>query len=109
MFVVLVASCGALVVTAGTSLAASVNQVNPNTAVNAVPSGAAIAGVSMGTFMWAVAGFGLLVLGFIAASRSGRRDVADSRSALLPAGSIRTAAPSGVESQGEPTPSAVTV
>lgn len=116
MLVILVASCAALLVTAGTSLAASVGQATAsvgratsNTSVTADPSGTAIAGISLGTFMWAVVGFALLVLGFIAASRSGRRDAADGRSALLSAGSVRNVQPSAVESQGESTPSAVTV
>jgi membrane protein implicated in regulation of membrane protease activity len=108
MFIVAGVSCVALVITAGTSLA-SAGQALSNTSVAADPSRTAIAGVSLGTFVWAVIGFALLVLGLIAASRSGRRDAADVRSALLPAGSVRNVQPSIVESQGESTPSTVTV
>lgn len=113
--VILLAPCAALVLTAGTSLAATVSQAAAsvseatNSSVTADPSGTAIAGVSLGTFMWAVVGVALLVLGLIAASRSGRRDTADGRSALLPAGSVRNVQLSAVEPQGESTPSAVTV
>lgn len=80
--VVLVVACGALVVTAGSSLASAVDQVNANSLGATVSSGPAASGISLGTLTWALVGFALLVLGFVAASRSGRRQGPVSTSGL---------------------------
>ena len=109
-FVVLTVAGSALVGVAGIALAGPVRGLDA-TVATAPSSGLVIAGVSLGTFVWALAGFGVLALGFIAASRSGRGDAV----AVL-AGPTETSAvvvePTGrslPEAQGESKSSAVTV
>jgi hypothetical protein len=103
---VAVLSC-ALVDMAGTSLAAT-GEVDPDT-VTAVSTGSAVGGVAVGTLMWALVGVGLLVLGFIATSRSSSADVAVGGPSLLPVGAAPTFEPPAAEAQGDATSSAVTV
>lgn len=97
----------ALVATAGTSLAEA--STEPSAPATAVSSGPMVAGVSLGTFTWALVGFTVLVLGFIAASRSGRRDPQAAQPGLASAGANRSFQPSAHDAQGEPTAAAVIV
>ena len=87
---------------------AAVNGVNPTAPDTTVSSGPAAAGVSFGTLTWAVVGFALLVLGFVAASRTGRRDLAATRPSPMSAGAVRFFQAPTQEASSEPT-SAMTV
>ena len=93
---------------AGTSFATALDEVDPGTPGATVSSGTVAAGVPLGTLTWAVAGFTLLVLGFVAASRAGRRDSVLTGPALS-SGAIRTFQASTQETHGEPASAAMTI
>ncbi len=93
---------------AGTSLAVSVSET-PSTSSSAVPPASGITGLSLGTVTWALVGITVLVLGFVAASLSGRRDPDAMHPSLAHAGAGHSFQPSTHEAQGEPTAAAVIV
>lgn len=96
---------------AGTAMADPAGLVQPGSADPAssgsVSAGPVVAGVSVATFVWALVGFSVLVLGFIAASRSGRRVSAGRPGPAVAA--LRSYQPATSETQGDPASAAVIV
>lgn len=105
--VVLVALGATLIGLAGTSLATSVG--DPVTADTTASTSAGSFGVSIGTLTWAVVGFTLLVLGFIAASRSGRRQGAVVTTGIGSVGAAGLLQHQTPDAQGQPTSAVATV